>query len=126
MKHIFYILTIFPILWEFICITDIKRFWDNRCKMVELKKQKANFDLYSTNQKALTICMIGYFIWNFVGLLTFQWPVFLALLLLGFIPKPWIWLEWIDGFISIFVLLFIVLNAYHCKIDIYLLLKSLI
>jgi hypothetical protein len=124
MKHIFYILAICPIMWELTCISNPKRVAKFRDGFKKLKKENIDFDKYSSTQKLFGILMIGYIIWNFIGFLTFQWTVFLGLFLLGLIPKPWTWLRWIDSIISFAILLFIIINAYHLKIDVYAWLKS--
>jgi hypothetical protein len=83
----------------------------------ETKGQK--FDDLASNQKSLLICQFGYTIWTFIGFFTFQWSAFLLLFFLGLIPKKQVWYRWIDSFISFILLLFIILNAYHFKVDIW-------
>lgn len=68
--------------------------------------------------KFIVILDVMYLLWTFGGLFTFQWPVFLFLLLLGLIPKRKLSLRRADALISLLVLIFIVINAYHLKIDI--------
>jgi len=121
MKHIFYFLAIFPLIWELIVMFNIKKIW-NFLKF--FKNEKANG--FSSNQKSCLFFMIGYIIWNFIGFFTFQWPLFVFLFLLGIVPKYRIWVRWLDSLISFILVFFIILNAYHLKIDIFLWLKSLL
>lgn len=122
MKHVFYFLTIFPILWEVMNLVSINKTHQFALGLKAMKGKK--YDEYSSSQKSFSICMIGYIIWNFIGFFSFQWTVFLALFLFGLIPKKYIWFRWIDSLISLAVLIFIVLNAYHFKIDVWELLRS--
>ena len=78
------------------------------------------------NQKNLTWCLGLYIIWVFAGLFTSQWILFLAIIGLSFIPKNNIIVRWVDAFLSCFVLLFIILNVYHFKIDLLSLIKPLL
>ena len=117
MKHIFYFLTILPIIWEIANLTNTKRVHDFAFNLRKMKGKKITE--YTQKQKEIVFWMLGYIIWNFIGLFTFQWPVFLVFFLIGLIPKRVMWFRWIDSFISLIILLFIVLNAYHFKIDIW-------
>lgn len=116
MKHLFYCLIIFPILWETISLKNpykthkfILRFKTLKCK---------KFSEYSSTQKSFSILNFGYLFWVFIGFFSFQWTAFLVLFLLSFIPKKCIWVRWIDSLISLLILFFILLNAYHFKINI--------
>lgn len=122
MKNVFYFLTIFPILWEVMNLVSINKTHQFVLGLKAMKGKK--YDEYLSSQKSFSICMIGYIIWNFIGFFSFQWTVFLGLFLFGLIPKKYIWFRWIDSFISLSVLIFIVLNAYHFKIDVWELLRS--
>lgn len=117
MKHVFYFLTIFPILWEVMNLVSINKTHQFALGLKAMKGKM--YDEYSSSQKSFSIYMIGYIIWNFIGFFSFQWTVFLVLFLFGLIPKKYIWYRWIDSLISLVVLIFIVLNAYHFKIDIW-------
>lgn len=122
MKHVFYFLTIFPILWEVMNLVSINKTHQFALGLKAIEDKK--YYEYSSSQKSFTICMTGYIIWDFIGFFSFQWTVFLGLFLFGLIPKKYIWFRWIDSFISLVFLIFIVLNAYHFKIDVWELLRS--
>lgn len=115
MKHIFYFLTILPLLWEFINITNVKE-THRFTKTIKQLKGKP-FDDYSSNQKNYSFLVLGYIFWTLIGLFSSQWIVFLTLLVLAFIPKKWIAIRFIDSLISFWLLLFVILNVYHFKID---------
>lgn len=117
MKHVFYFLTIFPILWEVMTLVNLNKTHQFVLSLKAMKGKK--FDEFTSSQKLFPICMIGYIIWTFIGFFSFQWVVFLLLFLFGLIPKKYAWYRWIDSFISFIVLCFIVLNAYHFKIDVW-------
>ena len=124
MKHVFYLLTIAPILWEAINLMGIKKTHNFLNNLKQIKGKE--FSEWTENQKSFTICMIGYILWNFAGFFTFQWVLFVCLFLLGLLPKKYIWYRWLDSLISISILIFIIINAYHFKIDIWALILSLV
>lgn len=114
MKHLFYLMAIFPIMWETLNVVAVKK-TQNFIKSNKGKKP----DEISGNYRILAFFMIFYTCWILTGLFTFQWPVFIMLFVFGLIPKKYIWYRWIDSFLSLVVLIFIVINAYHFKIDIF-------
>jgi hypothetical protein len=70
--------------------------------------------------------MVGYIVWIFVGLFSsINWAVFLIMIFMSFIPKKTIWFLAIDSFITSVLLLFVILNQYHLKIDVFELIKNL-
>lgn len=124
MKHIFYFITIFPLLWEFINITNINR---THLFFKTFRKMKGKkFDDYSPTQKKISILMMFYIIWVIIGLFSSQWIVFVSILIISIIPKKYIIIRWIDSLVSALLLLFIILNVYHFKIDLFVYLKSFI
>lgn len=120
MKHLFYFIAILPLLWEMINLLNVKRA-HNFHKRMKLKK---GFESFTSPEKSLSFLSLGYLIWIFIGLFSFQWIVFLAIIMLSLIPKKLIVIRWIDSLISFILLLFILLNAYHFKIDVFAALRS--
>ena len=114
MNHLFYIMICFPLYWELINLYQIKKTYNF---IIVLKAKKANN--LSGKEKVYIFFSFGYLTWSFIGLFSSQWPIFLFLLLMGLIPKYYIWWRWIDSFLSFVGLLFILLNAYHFNIDVY-------
>ena len=116
MTHIFYFFAIFALLYELLVLTDTK----NASKfLIDLtNKLKIKEDL-ATKEEAFSIFMLGYTIWNFIGLFSSQWVLFLILLLLSiFSFKKYPFLLFIDALISFGLILFIILNKYHFHINI--------
>lgn len=113
MKHIFYLMTIAPLMFEFYTICDVYKVHSFMKTMRNTKSDELN-----STQKSLQIYCLVYFIWTFIGLITFQWIVFIFLLLTSIIPKKYVIIRFIDSIISAFILLFIIINAYHLKIDV--------
>lgn len=115
MEIIFYIFAIIPIFWELIVIKDTKTTFEFYKKYDE--KLNNNEEL-TKEESFFSNIMILYGIFNIIGLFTSQYLLFLALLLLGFIPKHRSenWLRF-DGVLSLIVLIFIVFNKYHFHID---------
>jgi hypothetical protein len=118
MRHLFYLLGIVAVLWEFTVLTQTNR-------ILKFKKQfkkdvKNSFDEWNSTQKTYSFFALGYIIWTFAGLLSSQWLVFLFLILISvIIPKNKVLLLKFDSIISIICLLFIILNKYHLHINLY-------
>lgn len=118
MKHIYYSFAILAILWEAFNITSPKA-CNEFSKSIKLTKSED----YNTTQKTFGFLMLGYILWVFVGLFTFQWPVFVLILILSLIPKKIIIIRWIDAVIMFLLLLFILINSYHLHVNILTLFK---
>lgn len=84
------------------------------------------YDAMSSTQKSFMFLALGYIVWSLVGIFSSQWLIFLLLFAIGRIPKKWVWLRWLDSFISLLGIVFLILNAYHFHLDLFGLLKSLI
>lgn len=118
MVHILYILTILPLLWEFKILLNPNKMLSDRKSISE----KGDFDRFTDEEKVITLFNTVYFIWAILGLFTFQWYAFAALLLITLLPlKKRAWTIVIDCLLSIVVLTFIMLNAYIFKIKVQIL-----
>ena len=118
MSHIFYILAIFPILWESLSITNPR-------KVGRFIKTYRTTDIRTTNQKAYPFFALGYALWVILGFFSSQWVLFLAIFMLGYIiPKRWVITRLIDGVITMSILIFMLINVYHLHIDIYEVIKE--
>lgn len=125
MIYIFYFLAAFPVLWEAKCLLETEKVykWVLNFKSLD----KSDISKWTKSQRSFVLYMYGYYIWIFIGLFTFQWPLFLFILLMSLIPKgDYIWIRRLDALITILILIFIVLNAYHFKIDVFKLIIELI
>lgn len=114
MIHIFYILALFPIMWEII-VSSSPRKVSNFVK--EFKG--LSMDESTSEQKTLANFMLVYLIWNIIGLFTGQWMLFIIILGLGIIPKNNVFLTFINGFVSLCILVFMLINQYHLHIDLF-------
>jgi hypothetical protein len=92
-------------------------------KLPSHEKMKA---LAEDRELASSVFMhLFYMIWLFFGLFSpLNWPIFLFLLLESFIPKRIFLLRFADGVISLSLLLFAFLNAYHLHINVFEFLKG--
>jgi len=122
MKHIFYLITILPILWELMCLVKPVRAKKFKESVKALKGKP--FEEWTNNQRNVTVLNLMYLIWIFVGLFSGQWVVFLIILLLSFVPKKFVFMIVIDSFVTLCLLIFLIINAYHLKIDLYLVVKG--
>lgn len=118
MKHVFYLLTLVAILYEFSVLTDTKTYRD-----AKIKYAKTKFNDMPSNIKAYAVLMFGYIIWTLTGLFTWQWPVFVVILLISIPKKRSILFSKIDAFVTLLILLFLLINQYHLKINLIELIK---
>ena len=120
MNHIFYFLAIFPIIWESLTITSTR-------KVSEFIKSSATSEYKdkTSNQKVYTFLVLGYILWVIIGLFSSQWVLFLTLFIMAYIiPKRWLITRFLDGVISLGILIFMVINVYHLHIDVYEVVKQ--
>lgn len=117
MKHLFYFLTIIAITYEFCVISNLKKYLALKKKF---KKPNIDFKKLPSHIQSLAVLQLLYALWTFVGLMTFNFPFFLLFILISIIPfKRNSFLLCLDATMSIIILIFILLNAYHFKINLY-------
>lgn len=129
MKHIFYLIGIFYIFYEIYWLSDpIKQ-------VINTKKLKGReYESLSENEKRMALGKIIpvfiFWVWLLVGLLTFNWVIFLSLILfnvffIGLMIRISENLYYkaiinsVDTVIGILVALLVIVNSYHLKIDFY-------
>ncbi len=131
MKHIFYFFAILAIMWEIMNIFQPAR-------LIKLGKrmQGLKFDNATLGEKTVSWLMFLYMAWTLVGLFTFQWPVFLFYLAWSVIMAGLreitgrnanlgtLILQVFDGIVSLGIMMFILINAYHLQIDLWQLIKN--
>lgn len=113
MITVFYLLVALCLFVEILRLLAFKKVDQGVKKYKEVKDPKDYSPLYT----AYVIFGFFYFFFCLVGLMSSQWIGFVALLLLGFIPKKWITWRVIDGILSIAILVFILLNKYQFHIN---------
>lgn len=125
MTHLFYILGVFLILAELLVLNDQKKVYHRLTVARRLKKAKIDFSLerYGIFYALFSVLGLYYFTYCLVGLMSSQWVLFAVLLFISFIPKPKLWLRYLDTIISVMILIFILLNKYHFHINFIALLK---
>lgn len=115
-KHLYYSLGFFALLYEFWSIRNYDK------ERAVIKKILENSEELSNNTMYFTFCLLHvlYALWALAGVLTSQWLVFLALIILSFISslsflknKQW---NLIDSIISISLIAFAIINTYHLHI----------
>jgi len=81
MKHVFYFIGLLPLIYEMSVVMNPKRVYSFKERMNAVDK----WDNYILSQKSYGILSIGYLLWAFIGLFSFNWVAFLAFWL---IPSP--------------------------------------
>lgn len=143
MKHVFYFITFGFIIYEMMWVLAPKKRAENNKKFDELikKNEGLSWDNCSKEYKSkMTPKIIAVFInlfFLFGGLLTFQWPLFLLMMVLQFIviaplskltkfSPAYTALYFVNSVIGLSMGVFVIVNAYHLNIDIYELLMSIV
>ena len=118
MTTLFYLLLIIPLLYELVSLMNVEVYEFARktycTKEIKTKDQ-------TTNQKAYMLCGGLYLILTFIGLVSSQWLLFLAIFLINIMPRKIRYNRIVflfDTFICSAILLFVILNHFHFHIDI--------
>lgn len=121
LKFLFYSWGLLAILFEIMVMKSPKKYNNYIQSIVKIKKS----DKPSGTQIALILLMCGYMAWGLIGLFSSQWVLFAALIILSWIPKLKFWiLCWIDSVLTLPLLIFILLNAFHLHIDVWKLIST--
>lgn len=122
MEHVFYLLVSFFLAFEILFLFAVKKIHASVNKYRDL----SNVQDMSATFATYYVVNVLYFLTCVIGLISSQWACFLLILALCFIPKRYLTWRIIDGVISILILLFVILNKYHFRIDFDLLTIKLI
>lgn len=118
MITLFYLFGVLAIVWELHALKNIRKVHKKALSMNErIKSGTYKKEEFTSNENTLLVLMSFYFMWAIVGLFTFNWVAFLVLLGLSLIPKKHVVIRFLDALLSLLVLLFIVINHYHLRID---------
>lgn len=115
MTHVFYIIAALFLLVELLILVNIKTVHSGKKRLYKLRKEKNKVELEDLSPGMIAYQIVGiiYLIYAVIGLMSSQWIMFAVLILLSFVPKKWIIWRYIDSFLSIAILVFIILNKYH-------------
>ena len=115
MTHVFYIIAALFLLVELLILVNIKTVHSGVKRLYKLRKEKNKVELEDLSPGMIAYQIVGiiYLIYAVIGLMSSQWIMFAVLILLSFVPKKWIVWRYIDSFLSIAILAFIILNKYH-------------
>jgi hypothetical protein len=141
MKHIFYFIGILYILYEINFLLKPFAHVQKVKKMKELSDEnKTNkWSKYSDEYKDI-IFTIAFpnaliFFWSFLGLLTFNWVAFTFLIFFNFIVivpisklfnfnLAYTILHWLNSLLTIVIVIFIIINSYHLKLNLFDIVKG--
>lgn len=129
LKFLFYAGMLVPLISEFNAIFSTRKMIGFNRRLIEIGKLPSHEKMKALTEDrelASSVYMhLFYMIWLFFGLFSpLNWPIFLFLLLESFIPKRIFLLRFADGVISLSLLLFAFLNAYHLHINVFEFLKG--
>ena len=121
MKVIFYLFTIIAIMYELHVLLNPKRTLSFMQELKRVSKIESDDGIKKYNLKQITFYLfsLGYLIWGTIGLMTFNWVLFLIMLLIGLIPKRYYLQYIIDSLIVIPLLVFAIVNTFHLKINLF-------
>lgn len=115
MIHVFYIIAALFLFVELLILVNIKTVHSGAKRLYKLRKEKNKVELEDLSPGMIAYQIVGiiYLIYAVIGLMSSQWIMFAVLILLSFVPKKWIIWRYINSFLSIAILVFIILNKYH-------------
>ncbi len=139
MKHIFYFLWILFIVYELIYLLTAKEnFWNWKKASIYIKVFKNKMPKYSDMPDFVKHAILKFIlftipvlIFQVVGLLSFQWFVFLCWMIFGYLVTMPLFkifkknhcivfsLVVFETIVNIIIVVFIILNAYHFKLDLF-------
>lgn len=114
MTHIFYFLLTIPLLYELYIMNNPRKFNNFKTNFINRDKSKKLTD----NQALFVLVTLTYLLLTLLGLFSFQWILFLVILLMSLMPKKYSIIICLDAFITVTILLFIIINKYHLHINI--------
>lgn len=126
MKTLFYLVGIFPIIFELMTVVQVRKVYNFNKKITEKRDNKIPLTDWEEKEKTFVIYQLGYVLWVLVGLFTVNWPLFLLILILSTLPfmKKNIVTLWIDGLLTLSLLLLITLNSHYFNLDVFEYIKS--
>jgi len=109
MEHLFKILLIIPIIYEFTVACNTKMVHEFVLTYIENRRKRAPKTIY----EKLYLAFTGYYmILMIVGLFTNLWMFCLALILLGFIHSNTVKIRLLDAIVSMVILVFAALGPF--------------
>jgi len=123
MKDVFYMLAVFPILWELFALVYAKQVHQFATTFIQ-KMKEGHYP--SQREAAFSLYQVGYAIWCIVGLFSSQGLLFLAIFILSMINKKKVLVLRVDAILSLVILQFILINEYHLNINLAQWLTSLV
>lgn len=136
MKHLFYFMGIVFIIYELGWLLNLKDNIDKSKKLrKETKKNKGKkwddmTDKYKNLLKTRGLASLIFSSWMFAGLLTFNWVAFMIMIMFNFVviapiskltQYNWAYscLHWINSLLGFVFGIFVIVNSYHLKINLY-------
>jgi len=134
MKHIYYFIGLIFVVYEVYWIYKPSKML-NLSK--EYKEKEKEFDKITDDDRYFRLFLLVaipnlvFFLWVLLGLLTYNWVIFLINIILSFfIIKPLLklfgkneyfklTLHWLNSIKGLVLGLFVIINSYHLKIDLY-------
>lgn len=117
MTVLFYLFALVALYYEMCQVIDTQQVIAVRTRLNGLTPEIARTNP-DGNVLVYALFMMLYFIWAGVGLLSSQWPFFLALFVVSFIPKKDSTIATrVDGILSAAILILMILNKFHFKYE---------
>ena len=141
MKHIFYFIGICFIIHEVLWLLNPIEYTEKSKKLKDLMKQNKwkKWDEYPQDYKDILINRglpsLLFTLWMFAGLLTFNWVAFVAIIAFNFIAiapisklfkfsLAYTVLHWLNSVIGLAFGVFVIINSYHLKLNLYEIVKA--
>lgn len=120
METFYYVFILLAIIWESGVVKAPSKVFNFRERLKDVTESLVvgETDAYTPKQSSYIFFRFLYITWCLVGLFTSQWVLFTFIFMLGVIPKSNVFLTWLDAFLTLGLLFFILFNKYHLHLDI--------
>lgn len=117
----FYFLVLYCFSLELAALLSPNKAFDLSARSTAALEQKTSFFDMKSDVKVHMLNQFLYFVVSLLGVMSSQWPAFLAVLVISFVSKFYRhlkWAVWVDHWLCAGLLLTAVLNRFHLHKDI--------
>lgn len=117
MKTLFYLIAPIFIIYEMSHFSNPGQAISFKKKLTTTPREEMK-DVLSGSDYLGIFTNLLYFFWILIGLMSFNWLIFLVLLIMSFIPKGYNkYAIKLDSLISALLIMFALINEYHLRIN---------
>lgn len=117
MKHIFYMMAFMPLISSMYNVRHPRKSWK---EFLDYKSRKKKGKEYLTpSERGYELSVVLILFWSFLGMFTFQGPVFFVLLLLTQFTHIGLKTRFVCAVLTVLLIVFAIFNSYYLKINVF-------